>query len=116
MNKKVVNREFIPLNISVLTISDTRDEDTDISGICLVEMLQDSGHTLHEKIIVPDDIEQIRKVTLKWISNKKVDVIITTGGTGITGRDGTPEAIQVLFEKTIDGFGEIFEQCSGRAD
>ena len=69
MNKKVVNREFIPLNISVLTISDTRDEDTDISGICLVEMLQDSGHTLNEKIIVPDDIEQIRKVTLKWISN-----------------------------------------------
>ena len=76
MNKKVVNREFIPLNISVLTISDTRDEDTDISGICLVEMLQDSGHTLNEKIIVPDDIEQIRKVTLKWISNKKLMLLL----------------------------------------
>ena len=112
MNKKVVNREFIPLNISVITISDTRDEDTDISGICLVEMLQDSGHNLHEKIIVPDDIEQIRKATLNWISNERVDVVITTGGTGITGRDGTPEAIQVLFDKTIDGFGEIFRYLS----
>ena len=105
-------REFVALNIAVLTISDTRNSDSDVSGMCLAELLEKSGHSLYEKAIVADDIYQIRSEISKWISNAKVDVILTTGGTGVTGRDGTPEAIMVLLDKTIDGFGEIFRNLS----
>jgi|TARA_B100001996_G_scaffold373391_1_gene350823 molybdenum cofactor biosynthesis protein B len=113
MNKKnQIKRDFIALNIAVLTISDTRTEESDIAGKRLNELLEKCGHVMHEKVIVADDIYQIRAEVSKWVSNSKVDVILTTGGTGITGRDGTPEAVQALFDKTIDGFGEVFRSLS----
>ena len=112
MSKINQERKFIPLNIAVLTISDTRTEESDISDKRLVEMLEGCQHLLFEKKIVPDDIEIIRQYVAKWISDEKVDVILTTGGTGITGRDGTPEAIAPLLDKVIDGFGEIFRAIS----
>ncbi|MCG8379857.1 MAG: molybdenum cofactor biosynthesis protein B [Proteobacteria bacterium] len=105
-------REFIPLNICVLTVSDSRTEETDKSGKRLVEKLQEQGHKLYEKKIVPDDIYDIRTAVSGWISDKDVQVILTTGGTGVTGRDGTPEAASVLFDKVIDGFGETFRSIS----
>ena len=91
MAKNKSKRDFIALNIAVLTVSDTRTEKSDISGKRLTELLGTDGHILHEKVIVPDDIYQIRAEVSKWISNSTVDVILTTGGTGVTGRDGTPE-------------------------
>jgi molybdenum cofactor biosynthesis protein B len=112
MAKNKSKRDFIALNIAVLTISDTRTEKSDISGKRLTELLGTDGHILHEKVIVPDDIYQIRAEASKWISNSMVDVILTTGGTGVTGRDGTPEAVEILFDKVIDGFGEVFRHLS----
>lgn len=109
-NKTEIN--FIPLNIAVLTISDTRVEETDISGKNLVEYLEEDGHQLFEKKIVPDNMYKIRAVVSNWIVDTNVQVVLTTGGTGITGRDGTPEAVSVLFDKCIDGFGEIFRNIS----
>jgi len=105
-------REFIPLSISVLTISDSRTESDDKSGKLLVTRLKDAGHLPNEKKIVADDIYQIRSIISKWIIDKKTQVIITTGGTGVTGRDGTPEAVKPLFDKEIEGFGEIFRALS----
>ena len=105
-------KSFIPLNICVLTVSDTRTEKEDTSGKTLVERLQQSGHTLFEKQIVADDIYQIRAVISKWIADSKINVIISTGGTGVTGRDGTPEAVMPLLDKTLDGFGEVFRMLS----
>jgi molybdenum cofactor biosynthesis protein B len=109
-----VSGEFIPIEIAVLTVSDTRTEETDKSGRLLVERLEAAGHRLHDKQIVPDDIYAIRAVVSGWIADPDVNAIITTGGTGITGRDGTPEAVRVLLDKTIDGFGEIFRALSFR--
>ena len=109
-NKK--QREFIALNICVLTVSDTRTEENDKSGKRLVDKLEEQGHKLYEKEIVPDDMYDIRTAVSKWISDKEVQVVLTTGGTGVTGRDGTPEAVSVLFDKTIDGFGETFRSIS----
>jgi molybdenum cofactor biosynthesis protein B len=106
------NREFIPLNIAVLTISDSRTEENDTSGQLLADKLKDAGHLLTDKKIVPDDIYQIRALVSQWIANSAVDVVISTGGTGITGRDGTPEAIQPLLDKEIEGFGEMFRSIS----
>ena len=106
------SRAFIPVNIAVLTVSDSRDESTDKSGQLLVERLQASGHRLAEKRIVKDDIYQIRALVSAWIADEEVNVIITTGGTGVTGRDGTPEAVRVLLDKEIAGFGEIFRLLS----
>jgi len=106
------NRAFIPLNIAVLTISDTRTEDDDKSGKVLAELLTEAGHILAQKLIVPDNIYQIRATVSQWIAAENVDVVISTGGTGVTGRDGTPEAIQPLLDKAIDGFGEIFRAIS----
>lgn len=103
---------FIPLNIAVLTVSDTRTEDTDISGKTLVDRLSAAGHHLADKRIVPDDIYRIRAVVSEWIASETIHVVITTGGTGVTGRDGTPEAASVLFDKTLDGFGEVFRAIS----
>ena len=109
MNKK---RDFIPLNIAVLTVSDTRTEEDDTSGKVLVSRLEEAGHHLAEKAISTDDIFQIRAVVSRWIADESVNVIISTGGTGVTGRDGTPEAFQVLLEKEIEGFGEMFRMIS----
>jgi molybdenum cofactor biosynthesis protein B len=106
------NREFVPLNIAILTVSDSRTEATDTSGRLLVDRLESAGHRLAEKAIEPDDVYRIRATVSRWIADPAVQVIITTGGTGITGRDGTPEAISVLLDKSIDGFGEMFRSLS----
>src|SRR5277367_1324950 len=97
-------RPFIPLNIAVLTISDTRSLADDKSGTTLSDRLTAAGHKLAAREIVTDDVEVIRSVMRKWIADDGVDVIITTGGTGFTGRDVTPEAVEPLFEKRMDGF------------
>lgn len=106
------DRTFIPLSICVLTVSDSRNEETDTSGRALVQRLRDAGHRLKEKCIVRDDIYAIRAVVSRWIADADVNVVLATGGTGVTGRDGTPEAIEVLLDKVIDGFGEMFRVLS----
>ncbi|MAM56142.1 MAG: molybdenum cofactor biosynthesis protein B [Salinicola sp.] len=103
---------MIPLSIAVLTISDTRDEAGDRSGQTLVERLEAAGHRLAEKRIVPDDVYRIRAVVAGWIADDDVQVVLTTGGTGFTGRDSTPEAVAPLLDKHIEGFGELFRQLS----
>jgi molybdenum cofactor biosynthesis protein B len=105
-------RELKPLRVAVLTVSDTRNEATDKSGALLVERVRKAGHVLAAKTIVRDDLYAIRAIVSKWIADKEVEVVVTTGGTGLTGRDGTPEAIGVLFDKEIDGFGELFRTIS----
>ena len=105
-------RAFIPLSICVLTVSDTRTEDTDKSGRLLADRLVSAGHSLREKRIVPDDIYRIRAAVSAWIADPEVNAVISTGGTGVTGRDGTPEAVSPLLDKTIDGFGEVFRTIS----
>ena len=105
-------REVIPLNIAVLTVSDSRGESDDKSGALLVKLLTESGHQLAEKTIVPDDKYRIRQVVSRWIVEESVQVVLTTGGTGVTGRDGTPEAVTPLLDKIIDGFGETFRSLS----
>ena len=100
------------LNIAVLTVSDTRTEKTDKSGNLLVDRIEAAGHVKSEKKILPDDIYLIRATVAQWIATAVVDVVITTGGTGLTGRDGTPEAIAPLFDKEIEGFGEVFRMIS----
>ncbi|TCO76010.1 molybdenum cofactor biosynthesis protein B [Plasticicumulans lactativorans] len=106
------NRAFIPLSIAVLTVSDTRTEADDSSGRTLVERLTEAGHHLAEKAIVRDDVYAIRAIASRWIADPGVDVVLITGGTGLTGRDGTPEAVKVLFDKEIEGFGELFRMLS----
>lgn len=105
-------REFRPISIAVLTVSDSRDEATDKSGRLLVERLTKAGHRLAEKLIVPDDVYQIRAAVSRWIADPLVDAVIATGGTGVTGRDGTPEAVLPLLDKVLDGFGETFRSIS----
>ena len=105
-------REFIPLNIAVMTVSDSRTEETDKSGATLVKLLTEAGHKLADKVIVPDDIYRIRAEVSRWIADADIQVVITTGGTGLTGRDGTPEAVAPLMDKIIDGFGEMFRVIS----
>ncbi len=109
---QVKNRALIPLNIAILTVSDTRTEETDKSGRLLVSRLETAGHRNHDKVIVPDNIYKIRELVSHWICNDDVQIIITTGGTGLTGRDGTPEAVKPLLDKEIEGFGEIFRSLS----
>jgi molybdenum cofactor biosynthesis protein B len=104
--------EFQSLGVAVLTVSDTRTEENDTSGQYLVESLQQEGHQLVDKQIVIDDIYKIRAVASQWIANTAVQAILITGGTGFTGRDSTPEAISVLFDKTVEGFGELFRHLS----
>lgn len=106
------NDSLIPLKIAVMTVSDTRGEADDKSGKILVDNLSTAGHYLAEKVIVPDNIYKIRAVVSRWIADESVQVILTTGGTGVTGRDGTPEAIKPLLDKEITGFGEIFRMIS----
>lgn len=103
---------FTPVAIAVMTVSDTRTEKDDKSGTLLGNMLQESGHTLADQTIVRDDIAAIQQTIKSWVKNKDIDVIITTGGTGFTGRDVTPEAVKPLFDKEIDGFSALFHQLS----
>ena len=103
---------FVPLSIAVLTISDTRLVDDDKSGATLAERLTKAGHKLADRAIVPDDIDAIRGKVQGWIADAAVDVVITTGGTGFTGRDVTPEAVEALFDKRMDGFSIAFHMVS----
>lgn len=103
---------FVPLNIAILTVSDTRTEETDKSGALLREGAESAGHRVVEKAIVKDDVYQLRAIFSRWIADPEVHVIISTGGTGITGRDSTPEAVGPLLEKPIEGFGELFRAIS----
>ena len=106
------SRPFIPLRIAVLTVSDTRTPGDDRSGDTLVNRLTEAGHRLADRAIATDDVEAIREVVNRWIASAEVDVVISTGGTGFTGRDVTPEAIEPLFEKRMDGFSEVFHRIS----
>lgn len=104
--------EFKPVRIAVLVVSDTRTLETDTSGATLAERIQSAGHELAARTVVKDDPPTIRATVEAWIDDPSVDVVISSGGTGLTGRDVTPEAITPLFEKTIDGFSVIFHQVS----
>ncbi|MDJ0807742.1 MAG: molybdenum cofactor biosynthesis protein B [Gammaproteobacteria bacterium] len=103
---------FVPLNIAILTISDSRTEANDKSGNILRERSLEAGHKVVDKLIVKDDIYAMRVVFSRWIADEDVHVVISTGGTGITGRDSTPEAVMPLFDKSIEGFGELFRAIS----
>jgi molybdopterin adenylyltransferase len=112
MADAVPARAFLPLNIAVLTVSDSRTLDDDKSGATLVERLTAAGHRLAARAIVRDDVEAIRGQVREWVADKGVDVIITTGGTGFTGRDVTPDAVEPLFDKRMDGFSIAFHMLS----
>jgi len=105
-------REFMPLSIAVLTVSDSRTLDDDKSGQTLADRLSKAGHKLADRAIVTDDIEKIRAKVKSWIDDATIDVVLTTGGTGFTGRDVTPEAVDPLFEKRMEGFGQVFHMIS----
>ncbi|SHF07776.1 molybdenum cofactor biosynthesis protein B [Microbulbifer donghaiensis] len=105
-------KTFEPLNIAVLTVSDTRTEENDTSGQYLAEALRAAGHKLADKRIVPDDIYLMRAAVSQWIADESIQAVLVTGGTGFTDRDSTPEALQPLFDKTVEGFGELFRQIS----
>jgi molybdenum cofactor biosynthesis protein B len=106
------DRNFIPLSIAILVVSDSRTDADDVSGKTLAERVTDAGHRVIEKKIVSDDIYQIRAAVSNWIAANDVNVVISTGGTGVTGRDGTPEAVAPLLDKMLDGFGEVFRMLS----
>jgi molybdenum cofactor biosynthesis protein B len=106
------SRPFVPVRFAVLAVSDTRSLAEDKSGATLVERIAQAGHLLADRAIVPDDLNAIRSTVKKWIANPEVDVVITTGGTGFTGRDVTPEAIEPLFDKRMEGFSAVFHSVS----
>lgn len=106
--------QFIPVNIAVLTVSDTRNLETDTSGQLLVDSLQQAGHALADRALIKDDIYQIRAVVSRWIANTDVEAILITGGTGFSARDNTPEAVTPLLDKQIEGYGELFRHLSFR--
>ena len=106
------SREFIALDLALLTISDTRTAADDKSGAVLRELVTEAGHRVAEQTIVPDDRYAIRAIVSQWIADSRIRAVITTGGTGLTGRDGTPEAVEPLLDKRIDGFGEMFRHLS----
>lgn len=107
-----MNQAFVPVKLAVLTISDSRQPKDDISGKLLRDKLLAAGHQLAAQDLVKDDIYAIRAVISAWIADPGIQAIITTGGSGLTGRDGTPEAVKILFDKEIEGFGELFRQIS----
>lgn len=107
-----VDHPFIPLNIAVLTVSDTRSFDTDSSGDALVALLEADGHRLADRKLCRDDVYAMRAIVSAWIADPQVHVVLTTGGTGMTARDSTPEAVEPLFDRRVDGFGELFRQVS----
>jgi molybdenum cofactor biosynthesis protein B len=106
------SRAFLPIRIAVLTISDTRDEESDTSGRLLADMIAEDGHVLAARARVKDDVAAIQTALRAWIDDPAIDVVITTGGTGLTGRDVTPEAMRPLFEKEIDGFAAVWHAIS----
>ncbi|MEN0041210.1 MAG: molybdenum cofactor biosynthesis protein B [Pseudomonadota bacterium] len=112
MSRLDMSKDFIPVSIAILTVSDTRSLDEDKSGSTLVSRLQDAGHRLADRAIVTDDIEAIQHRVQEWIDDAKIDVVITTGGTGFTGRDVTPDALEPMFEKRMDGFSIAFHMLS----
>lgn len=103
---------FVPLNIAVLTVSDTRTFDNDTSGQYFVDRLQEAGHRLTDRRLLKDDLYVIRAQVAAWIADEEVQVVLITGGTGFTGRDNTPEAVTCLLDKRVEGFGELFRQIS----
>ncbi|MET1081025.1 MAG: molybdenum cofactor biosynthesis protein B [Pseudomonas sp.] len=103
---------FVPLNIAVLTVSDTRTQATDTSGQLLVDRLTAAGHQLAARVLLKDDLYRIRAQVATWIAEDQVQVVLITGGTGFTGRDSTPEAVACLLDKQVEGFGELFRQIS----
>ncbi|MDO8901134.1 MAG: molybdenum cofactor biosynthesis protein B [Phenylobacterium sp.] len=105
-------KTLVPVRIAVLSVSDTRDETTDTSGQVLADRITGAGHVLAGRAIVRDEVEAIRSQVKAWVASGEVDAVITTGGTGITGRDVTPEALQPLFDKTLDGFSVVFHMVS----
>ena len=105
-------RRFIPVSIAVLTVSDTRSLDEDKSGATLADRIEGAGHILADRAIVTDDVPLIRQQVKTWVDDPEIDVVITTGGTGFTGRDVTPDAVEPLFEKRMDGFSEVFHRIS----
>ena len=107
-----MERNFIPVSISILTISDSRNLSNDKSGNLLEEKVLESGHLLFDRKIVRDEIFEIQKISKNWIKDPKVEIIISTGGTGLTGRDVSPEAFRQIFDKEIEGFGELFRYLS----
>ena len=109
---RIEDRDFIPVAIAVLTVSDTRSIADDKSGQTLVDRIADAGHVLADRAIVTDDVDKIREKVLGWSRDEAVDVVITTGGTGFTGRDVTPDALEPIFEKRMDGFSEVFHRIS----
>ena len=112
MNEVAAERDFLPVNIAVLTISDTRTLKDDKSGNILVDRIEGAGHVVVDRDLIKDSVSSIVSKLGGWISQENVDVVISTGGTGVTGRDVTPEAFQSVFEKTIPGFGELFRMLS----
>jgi len=106
------NKPFTPLSIAVLAVSDTRTLETDTAGALLKSLMEADGHRCVERAVVRDDIHQIRAKVMEWVVNAEVDAIITTGGTGFSGRDVTPEALEPLFQKRMDGFSVLFHQYS----
>lgn len=106
------SREFIPLNIALLTVSDSRTPETDASGDVLAERIGKAGHTIAARQIVSDDIVLIRRLLKQWIADNRIDVVISTGGTGLTGRDVTPEAFKSVYDKEIEGFAAVFHRIS----
>ena len=111
-NKTNPDSQFTAVNIAIMTVSDSRTEETDSSGKLLAERITQAGHKVVEKQIVADDRYLIRELLSRWIADPEVAVVITTGGTGLTGRDITPESVKVLFDKEIEGFGEVFRWIS----
>ena len=104
--------DFVSINIAIITISDSRTKENDTSGDTLVKRITKAGHQMVKRIIIPDDVSKIKKTLEELSSDNEIDCIITTGGTGLTGRDTTPEAIKQIASKHIDGFGELFRQVS----
>ncbi len=107
-----VSSQFVPLNVAVLTVSDTRTPETDTSGQYLVDQLASAGHKVVERLILKDNLYQIRAQVANWIASDDTQVVLITGGTGFTERDSTPEAVSCLFDRTVEGFGELFRQIS----
>ncbi|MGV8998486.1 MAG: molybdenum cofactor biosynthesis protein B [Parvibaculaceae bacterium] len=105
-------RTFIPLNIAVMTVSDTRRPETDASGDILAERITSAGHNLAARTIVSDDVQMIRQQLLAWVAEEHIDIVISTGGTGLTGRDVTPEAFKSVYDKEIEGFSAVFHAIS----
>jgi molybdopterin adenylyltransferase len=106
------SKPFVPLKIAVLAVSDTRTLETDTAGALLKSLMEADGHSCAERVVVRDDIEQIRAVVRRWVDDAEIDAIITTGGTGFSGRDVTPEALEPLFSKRMEGFSVLFHQYS----